>query len=289
VTKLRLAWIPVLLAGCMIENGLPRNSCNITADCVAGASCVDSVCVAPDGGGGGGSRGDQCETFPPAACTTPEGTLHALDASELQRLLPGRWLWCTGDTFAGMPLKIGPSDAVGFEFNADATLWWFLVDDGHGNPVHRSGFEAGGTVEIIVASNLLQLNLVEGSTNFELIPAITDGPPMHLRFRSGGPAAYYVHDESGCSEPDGDMAVGTADLTSGGSFGGACDPNVVLPTSCPAVNGVACSVCGYAGMSWQCLQPCHLGGSDCTAPQSCVAVTESTRGGDCTGLDGVCM
>ena len=284
--------IALCAIGCRLDSGLPHNSCHTTDDCVTGNSCLDGVCVRSTGGGG------SCETlFPPASCSQPEGSQHALTLSELQRLLPGRWLWCTGDPVSGMPLKIGPDDVIGFEFNEDATVWWYLVDGG-GIPAHRSGFDSGGTVEFLGGQDTLQLNLVLGPTSWlTLNPEMTDGPPMRLRFISHGPSAYYVYDDSGCLAGGIDMSVAGTDFAvggggdlGGGAFGGVCDPNVVLPTSCPSANGASCSVCGYANMTWGCLQPCRLGGSDCPASQTCVAFTvESfTRGGDCVGYDGYC-
>jgi hypothetical protein len=288
--KIRFLALPVVLSlvACRVENSLPRNSCETIADCLNGFTCQEKVCVPADGGSGGGGSG--CETFPPAACAQPLGMSHRIDRSELERLLPGRWLWCTGSMSSGMPVKFGRQDGVGFEFNADATLWWVLVDGGNGFPVRATGFDAGGTVEFLGDLSTLQINMIiSGNHWIGVVPELTDGPPLHMRFMFSGAMADYVHDETQCGLSSGtDMGGGSSDLASSGTFGGTCDPNVVLPTSCPAVGGVACSVCGYANMAWQCLQPCHVGSTDCTSPQHCVALGAYTLAGDCVGYDGYC-
>jgi hypothetical protein len=277
-----------LVAGCRVD-ALPKNDCLTTADCNSGNSCQQGICVGDSVVGGGGG----CATVPAAACSQPEGTEHPLDHSEILRLLPGRWLWCSGDKnlVDGTEFILGPDGTVGIDFNVDATLWWFLVNDGHGNPVHRDGFDSNGTVEILGMPNFVQLNLVLTSNSvFTLNPSFTDGPPKHMRLVSHGPAAYYVHDDS-CTETSGatDIGTGTVDMGGGGAFGGACNPNVVVPDSCPSVNGVTCSICGYATMTWQCLQPCHVAANDCTTPQTCIAFDEYVLSGDCIGYDGYCQ
>jgi hypothetical protein len=281
-----------LLGGCRVNSGVPKTSCVTDVDCNDGYTCQQQVCVASAvvSGGGSGSGGGGCASIPAPACSSAEGNLHPIDHSELLRLLPGRWFWCSGDSISGMPLKIGPSDTIGFEFNADATLWWFLVDDGHGNPVHRSGFQAGGTVEVIGMPDFVQLNLVEtGGSWFPLNVSFTDGPPLHMRIISGGPGAYYIHDDTGCGGAvDGPTDLGTSSGGGGLAFGGMCDANVVTPESCPTVGGVVCSICQYAQMKWQCVQPCHLAMNECTAPQTCVALDDYTLSG-CIGYDGYCQ
>lgn len=291
--KLRFLALAIVLsvAACRVNNALPRNSCSSDADCLNGYTCQSKVCLSVTAGGGSGGTGGSCETFPPAACMQPEGMVHPTDLAELQRILPGRWLWCTGNLISGMPLKFGRQDGVGFEFNADATYAWVLVDGGNGVPVHATGFDAGGPVEFIHDMSAWQMNLELGPNHWlGFVPEFTDGPPMHMRLNFSG-WAEYVRDETQCgATDDGDMGSGGggSDLASSGTFGGACDPNVVLPNSCPAVNGVACSVCGNSGTAWQCLQPCHMGGSDCTAPQKCVSFGSCTLAGDCSGYDGYC-
>lgn len=285
--------IVLWVGACRINNALPRNACDSQADCLDGYTCQNAVCV-PVGGGDAGTGGGGCETFPPAACAQPEGMIHPIDRSELQRLLPGRWLWCTGNPISGMPLKFGRPDGVGFEFNADATYAWVLVDGGNGVPVHATGFDSGGSVEFVAAgaaspTSAWQIEIILGQNHWlGFIPEFTDGPPMHMRLSFSG-WAEYVRDETQCGVSNApDMASPSSDLASSGSFGGACDPNAVLPTSCPAVGGVACSVCGSAGTNWQCLQPCRMGGSDCTAPQTCMPLGSCTVAGDCIGYDGYC-
>jgi hypothetical protein len=156
---------------------------------------------------------------------------------------------------------------------------------------------------------LLQLNLVVSANSaYPLLPSFTDGPPRRMKLVSHGPAAYYVLDDSGCGpSPDGgspqrDGGVATdlgspqgdggVDLGSGGGnadFGEPCQPNVVTADSCPPVDGVACSICQYASMVWQCVRPCHLGSSECPSPQTCTKLSDYTLAGQCVGYDGYCM
>jgi hypothetical protein len=282
--EMRNVLMMLMLAGCELSNTLPKNECRTDADCNPGNTCQAGICVGPGGGTTGGGGGG-CSGLPPAECSSAEGNVHSLDLSELQRLLPGRWLWCKGDSFGGSELVIGGAGTVGIDFNADATRWWFLYDDGHGQPMQHMGFGVGGTVQFVAGGSAPQVNLVDETGWFNLLASITDGPPMHLRLISGGPSSYYVHVDCGTLQPgyDGGAAAGP--------FGGTCDPNVLLPNSCPAADGVACSFCvSMANASPQCLQPCKMAGGGCTGGQSCIPLPQSyTRGGDCVGFDGYCQ
>lgn len=290
--------IVLALAGCRLDNSAPKHGCMTQSDCNAGEVCGPGVCVpnpdaSVDSGGSrsdsGGPSGGGCESFPPAACATAEGTPHPYDISELQLLLPGRWLWCSGDLVSGTPLKIGPADSVGFEFNVDATQWWLLVDDGAGHPVHRTGFEMGGTVEYLPNQVGAQVNLLSSGGGYAMLPSFTDGPPMHLRF-SPPPSAYYVRDGSSCG---GALQPGFSGAPNTGAFGGTCDPNILLPNSCPAIDGVSCSICAAPSTKVECVRPCHVATNDCPSG-TCIALGDShTLGnyfiaGACSGYDGYC-
>jgi hypothetical protein len=280
VSNLRTAIaLLTLLGGCELTNPLPKNECRTSSDCNPGNTCQSGMCQGTGVGGG-------CSGLPPAACSSSEGELHHLNASELQRLLPGRWLWCTGDTYVGQPFRIGGPTTVGFEFNADATRWWPLDDDGHGQPTRHTGFDSGGTVQILStgAPSPLQLLLVQDTGFFGLLPEIADGPPLRLRLNSFGHIADYILAPSGCG---GELQPAYDGGATPGPFGDDCNTNTLLPNSCPSVGGVACSMCGYEEMRWQCLQPCSLTGGGCPAGQSC-QTAEHTRSGDCVGFDGYC-
>jgi hypothetical protein len=285
-TPFVVATIIAMVAGCRIEKVLPRNSCHTTADCVGQNACVQGVCVGPVDAGR-----SSCETFPPSTCARSAGPAHSIDRSELQRLLPGRWLWCSGSTDIGQPAQPG---VIGVEFNMDATLWWFLYDDGNGIPQARAG-DAVGTVEFVgqVDGSVL-LKLVSGGGSFTFSPVFTDGPPLHMRLMNNTSNAYYISDDSGCVEHGDPNIVDLSlapiyDLSSNGSIGGPCDPAVVLPTTCPAMGGLACSICGMSAGMFQCMQPCRIGSTDCPSPQKCVSAGVYTSAGDCAGFDGVCM
>jgi hypothetical protein len=202
--------------------------------------------------------------------------------------LPGRWLWCSGDKVDGSELKFGGDDVIGIEFSADASRWWFLVDGGGGQPVPRGGFDSAGAVEVSGADGGYGINLVESANaSFPLSVAFTDGPPMHMQLTFED-SAYYVFDGAHCDDAGStDPGGGPAVPTTPAALGASCDPNVVLPVSCASQNGATCSVCGYS-TAWQCVQPCHLSGTDCPSGQTCLPLSDFTLAGDCEGFDGTC-
>jgi hypothetical protein len=219
-------------------------------------------------------------SLPPAACASADGNPHPYDASELQRLLPGQWLRCP----AAGAVVAGPAGNVGLEFNADATTWWFLDDGGNGRLVPHVGFDSGGTVDIVTeifVPQSYQLNMLSTGLTYGFSPRFTDGPPRHMHNDGVDVPIQYLHVDGNCAAvvPPG-YDGGAAD----GSFGGSCDPNRVLPDSCPSVGGVACSICAA-----QCVQPCTVAKGGCPGGQTCIPDPgENTRAGDCVGFDGYC-
>jgi hypothetical protein len=272
-----------LAVGCGLEDPSTKDTCRTSADCNSGQVCdLKGKCVAPIESG-------PCGGLPPASCSSAEGDVHHLTASELQRLLPGRWLWCKGEVYNGVQLRIGPPTSVGIEFNSDATSWWELEDDGHGQPVRQTDAHWSGSLQLESYPGFapVQVSLVTDTGHIRVVAEITDGPPLHLRLRTagGGGYAYYVLAASDCG---GALQPGYAGAATPGAFGGACDIDLILPNTCPSIGGVSCSMCAAPGTNtWQCVQPCSLSGGSCPTGQSCQAV-EHSRGGDCVGFDGYC-
>jgi hypothetical protein len=76
-----------------------------------------------------------------ANCNAADGPIHPYtQASEVQTLVVGRWIRCSGTGIFG-------SMALGIEFDADGT-YFMLGDDGHGGAVKLMGFDAQGTWDV---------------------------------------------------------------------------------------------------------------------------------------------
>jgi hypothetical protein len=234
----------------------------------------------------GCNNGEVCG-IPPAACSSAEGNLHLTTAAEAQRLLPGRWFFCSGDMRNGEEVRLGGPSVIGFEFNADVTLWWYLFDDGHGRAIHHAGTGTSGTVAMLSSGDGpgVLLYLTAENISFALPIELGDGTPLHLGLESFDAIAHYVHEDSSCGKPpqpgyDG----GVVD----GAFGGDCDTFQLLPDSCPSVGGVVCSVCVQGDNSLSCAQPCSVSGGGCPEGQTCRGAPHR-RSGDCAAFDGYCQ
>ena len=220
-----------------------------------------------------------------AACQTPIGNVAPKTASEVLRRLPGRWLLCGTDSH-----KFGPADNVGIEFNQDASLWWFLVDDGNGNPVKRDGFDSSGQANVVVMNDQVsQVNLfTQDHGLYPTLAALSDGPPPHLQLNSPSGEGNFVLAPSGCGGAlDGPFSQGPPTT----AFGDQCNSWPVAPNGCPLVNGAQCSFCAslQTAMTSRCMQPCHRSQNDCPAAMSCVSLTYVSIAGSCGDYDGYCM
>jgi hypothetical protein len=265
-----------MMIGCSSD---VASRCTTNTDCAQGTSCQFGVC---------GAFNDTGASNEVPGCGMSLGTLYKADHSALERILPGCWLSCASTP----PTGPTPANAIGYGFDDDATHWWFLADDGSGRPVPLQGFDQGGIVDILYpgfitdADQLTILLHPPSNVTYELQPQFNDGPPMRMYSAADSSDPGFVRYDGSCGaaadggvEPSGDGG--------GAPFGGSCDPNAPLPTSCPAVGGVRCSFCNGG----QCVQPCHLTTSDCPAPQRCTGFGTSTImiAGDCIGYDGLCM
>lgn len=256
-----VAWV----LGC--GGGAVSDRCASDADCANGTTCHFGVCGV--------------FTSATVGCDSPAGPAHAYaDHSELEELLPGCWLACT-------PLaNPAPENAIGFGISADLSSWWLLVADGSGNAAPLQGFDQGGFVDIVwagMSQSMSQVNLhvLSSNSGFLLQPSFFDGPPPRM---IGDPVATnpptFVRSDASC---------GDATDTSSGSqtpFGGSCDENAVHAGDCQPVDGRRCSFCGKN----ICLQPCHLGGSDCSGSMTCTSFEKIliVMSGDCADYDGYC-
>ncbi|MDB4967297.1 MAG: hypothetical protein JWN44_2986 [Myxococcales bacterium] len=249
--------------------------CTMDADCASGTTCKFGVCGA-------------FTRALPAGCVpaADAGPFQIVDHSKMEMLLPGCWVGCDPPSGIAGP---APANAIGWGFNSDVTRWWFLVDDGQGNAVPYQGFEQGGVVDILwpgINTDQLQVNMIAtANTTFTLQPEFSEGPPLRL-ISAGAEDRLYVHAEISCGDVDGGSGSGGDDMGSAAPFGGACNPNEVLPVDCPALGGRRCSFCGDS----LCRQPCHIGGNDCPTSQTCTAfgLTTVLMAGDCIGYDGFC-
>lgn len=272
---MRASILILMSTAAMLGCGSEPAQCTADADCVTGTSCQSGVCGA-------------FKSTPPVGCVpaAEAGPFRVVDHSTLEMMLPGCWVGCDPPTGASGP---APANAIGWGFNWDLTRWWFLVDDGQGNPVPYEGFEQGGNADIlwpgINTDQLVVLMVGTGNTTFELQPQLSDGPPARL-INAGVADRLFVHFDGPCGDVDGGTDNVAQDMGSAAPFGGACNPNSVLATDCPAVDGRRCSFCGDG----TCRQPCRIGGNDCPTSQTCrtFGVTAVLMAGDCIGYDGFC-
>jgi len=222
-----------------------------------------------------------------AACQQPIGPIHDLsNPSELQRVLPGRWMLCA--TNPGFP-----AGTIGIEFNQDASQWWFLVDDGNGQPKKRDGFDSSGWTNLLVMNGqFTQIDLFNNAQGF--YPSgitISDGPPPHMHFDAVGDVGDFIRAPDGCGGALSGPFMGSASTA---SFGDVCAMNTpVKANTCPSIDGVACSFCAFLGLNMprpnQCMRPCHRSMNECPQGTTCVVMTEVTVAGACTGFDGYCQ
>ena len=272
---MRAAFLMTVSVAVVLGCGNDQTKCTMDSDCVTGTTCQSGVC-------GAFTRAQPVGCVPLAEA----GSFQVVDHSTLEMKLPGCWVACDPPMRSTGP---APANAIGWGFSSDLTRWWFLVDDGHGNPVPYEGFDQAGIVDILwpgINTDQLQVDMVpDGNTTltFTLQPRFSDGPPV--RMISFGVDTVYVQSEGSCGGVDAGTTSGS-DMGSAVPFGGACNPNYVLSTDCPAVDGRRCSFCGAS----TCRQPCHIGGSDCPSSQTCSAfgLTPLTMAGDCIGYDGFC-
>jgi hypothetical protein len=276
---------------------MPRIAFGVTALVLLALTACDPQPLNLGGLDGGGST---CGKFPPAACSSPIGMVHPYSSVvELQQLMPGRWLWCKSqgnDSQTGQPIRPLPDDAVGFEFSEDGSRWWFLYDDGHGNPtVDTVGLDKHGAINIRLDSpGILGIALTGGPFG-DL--QFADGAPRWMHFQPHTFASDFVFDDSGCGKPI-DPGIGPAASSPDPWPGGSCDINSLQPTECPAVRGVSCSVCSVDAKVWSCVRPCNPAKPDCPGGQTCQALSVAacqagtscaySIAGNCAGFGGVC-
>ena len=213
------------------------------------------------------------------SCRTPVGSRTPSTVSEALHHLPGRWLSCY--TTGG-----GPGETIGIEFNQDVSQWWFLIDDGRGNPVKRAGIDSSGAVNLLVKDDaLVEVDLFTQSQRlYPTVIALSGGPTPRLEIFGG----QYILAPSGCGGAlDGPFDQGSPTT----SFGDECNSWPVAPNSCPLVGGVQCTFCAFLQLSAtaRCMQPCHRGQNDCPAGMSCVSLTDVSIAGWCADYDGYCM
>ena len=163
------------------------------------------ACLAPplpnsgDGGPVDAAVAGACaEVTPPAACAEADGPIHPVTAKDVAPALPGRWLFCHGDSIGAVyaNFKVGPANNVGLEIFGDGT-WHFLIAGEGGAIVPRVGFTSGGNWKIfdyppnVPAGFQVNFNYAEGNGLFPAHVSFTDGP-RKMALELEGHTSFYL-------------------------------------------------------------------------------------------------
>ena len=133
----------------------------------ASACTGQGVFTSPSTGSNGGS-GSDVNGY--EQCSLPEGPLHPYtQVADFNTLVVGAWWHCSGP-------KIFANEQAGIEFDADGS-YFFLADDGNGNPVKLTGFGNQGTWDGSQEGNSVQFNIHPASNSGTGgYPTFEDGP-----------------------------------------------------------------------------------------------------------------